>query len=468
MVRTRIAPSPTGNDIHIGNLYTAMINYCFAKELQGQFLIRIEDTDRTRLVKGAEAKILKSLEAYGITADESPKHEGKFGPYRQSDRLDIYKKYAEKLIESGHAYYCTCSKERLDQVRKTRQQQKQIPKYDKHCLLNQKSVLKEIKNGQPYVIRLNVPENQLITFTDIVRGQISINTKELDDQVLLKSDGYPTYHLAVVIDDHLMEITHVIRAEEWLPSTPKHILLYKAFGWKLPLFAHLPILRNPDHSKLSKRKNPVWAAWYLEEGFLPEAVLNYLALMGWSHPDEREMFSLSEFQRVFKLEDIQKTAPVFDPVKLEWLNGEYLRSLSPDILFQKISQYYAVYRNQVLNPETLLKTIPLIQTRIKKLSDYWDLAAFIYEQPTIIEFPLNIIKQHKMALLTLLEQTEWRHPLIYKALEQFAKKESIKGVKLYMELRYALANRKVTAPLFEGMEVIGKTQVLSRIKKVLA
>jgi len=468
MVRTRIAPSPTGNDIHIGNLYTAMINYCFAKEQGGQFIIRIEDTDRTRLVSGAEAKILHSLSTYGIIADESPEHAGNYGPYRQSDRLEIYKTYAEQLVKSGHAYYCTCSKERLEEMRAAKQKQKQIPKYDKHCLTNQEEVRAEIKKGRPYVIRLNVPENRLVTFKDLIRGKVQINTKELDDQILLKSDGFPTYHLAVVVDDYLMKITHVIRAEEWLPSTPKHILIYEALGWPLPLFAHLPILRNPDHSKLSKRKNPVWAAWYLEQGFLPEAVLNYLALMGWSHPKEQEVFSLAEFQAVFKLEDIQKTAPVFDPVKLTWLNGEYLRRLNSKSLAEKISEYYQKYKNQPINPEILLKTLPLVQTRMKKLSDYWELTAFIYEQPSKIDFPLNVLKQHNEGLLSLLEQTEWKHPVIYKTLEQFADKEGLKAVKLYMELRFALSNRKVTAPLFEGMEIIGKRETLNRLKKVLA
>jgi len=467
MVRTRIAPSPTGNDIHIGNLYTAMINYGFAKEQKGQFLIRIEDTDRTRLVPGAEKKILSSLASYGIIADESPEQPGKFAPYRQSDRLDIYKKYAKQLIESRHAYYCTCSKERLDEIRQTRLKQKQIPKYDKHCLTNQEQVLTDLKKGTPYVIRLNVPENQTIIFTDLIRGEIQINTRELDDQVLLKSDGYPTYHLAVVIDDHLMEISHVIRAEEWLPSTPKHILLYQAFGWDLPLFAHLPILRNPDHSKLSKRKNPVWAAWYLEQGFLPEAVLNYLALMGWSHPQGKEMFSLLEFQKVFRLEDIQKTAPVFDPVKLTWLNGEYLRTLPPEDLANKIVKYYETQKAQKLDPELVLKTVPLVQTRMKKLSDYWELAEFIFSQPAQVDFPLNIIKQHQAALFSILEHTDWKHSVIYKNLEQLAIKEGFKGVKLYMELRYALSNRKITAPLFEGMEIIGKESTLKRLRKVL-
>jgi glutamyl-tRNA synthetase len=322
MIRTRIAPSPTGEDIHIGNLYTAYINWAFARKHDGKFIIRIEDTDRTRYVEGAEQKILQTIKDYGLDYDESVDKKGPYAPYRQSERLNIYKKYAEELIEKGKAYYCTCSKERLDEVRKKMIAEKKVPKYDKYCLNRQEEVTKEIETGSSYVIRLNVPENFEVIFNDIIRGEIKINTNNIDDQVLMKSDGFPTYHLAVVIDDHLMEISHVIRAEEWISSTPKHILLYQAFGWKLPLFAHLPILRNPDKTKLSKRKNPVWASWYLEQGYLPDAILNYLALMGWSHPEEKEIFDKEEFIKVFSLERVSPVGPAFDPKKLEWMNGQ--------------------------------------------------------------------------------------------------------------------------------------------------
>jgi glutamyl-tRNA synthetase len=272
MVRTRIAPSPTGKDLHIGNLYTALINWAFAKKNKGKFIVRIEDTDRQRLVLGAEQQILKTLKDFGLEPDEDPEKGGPFSPYRQSERIEIYQKYAHQLVEKGFAYYCTCSKERLEKLRKEQQEKKQIPRYDGHCRnLNLSRV--DLENKKiPYVVRLKVPKDKKITVYDLIRGEIVFNSNNIDDQILLKSDGFPTYHLAVVIDDHLMQISHVIRAEEWLSSTPKHILLYQAFNWPLPVFCHLPILRNPNRSKLSKRKNPVWASWYLKEGFLPEAV----------------------------------------------------------------------------------------------------------------------------------------------------------------------------------------------------
>ena len=324
MVRTRIAPSPTGDDLHIGNLYTALINWAYAKKNKGQFIVRIEDTDRERLVKGSEEKILSTLKDFGLTPDESPGVIGPYSPYRQSERLEIYKKYAEDLVKKGVAYYCYCSKERLDKLRQKLQAEKKIPKYDKYCLGHEACNMKH-ETREKYVIRLNVKENINITFHDEIHGDITFNSNDIDDQVLIKSDGFPTYHLAVVVDDYLMKISHVIRAEEWISSTPKHILIYEAMEWKKPVFAHLPILRNPDRSKLSKRKNPVWASWYLKEGFIPEAVLNYLSLMGWSHPEQKEIFSIEEFLEVFDLKDIQAVGPVFDVAKLKWLNGEYIR-----------------------------------------------------------------------------------------------------------------------------------------------
>ena len=468
MIRTRIAPSPTGNDIHIGNLYTAMINYCFAKKHQGEFVIRIEDTDQTRLVKGAEAKILQSLDKYNIISQENPKKGGPYKPYRQSQRLELYQKYAKQLVESGHAYYCTCSKERLDKLRKQAQAQKQIPKYDKYCLSRQQEIRKQINNGQPYVIRLNVKPNQTIKFTDIIRGEISFNSSDLDDQVLLKSDGFPTYHLAVVVDDYLMKISHVIRAEEWLPSTPKHVLLYQALGWEKPQFAHLPILRNPDRSKLSKRKNPVWAAWYLEQGFLPEAVLNYLGLLAYSHPENKEIFSLTEFTRILDLKRIQTTAPIFDINKLTWLNGETIRQLKPQELETKILNYLKQFTQIKLTDKEIKATVPLIQTRIKTLAEYWPLVKFIFEKPSTVEFSLSILKQQQSELIKLYEQIDWKHEIIYKSTEQFCQERALKPIKLFMELRYALSNQKVTAPLFESMEIIGKEQILKRLKQVLS
>lgn len=462
MIRTRIAPSPTGEDIHIGNLYAALINWVFAKKNNGKFVVRIEDTDRTRLVEGAEARILKSLEAYGIIPDESPIIGGKYGPYRQSERLSLYKKYAEELVEKGAAYYCFCPKERLDALRSEQQSKKQISKYDKYCFTNVKleEARERIKRGEKYVIRMSIPKNSEITFDDSIRGTITFHSKDIDDQVLIKSDGYPTYHLAVVVDDHLMEISHVIRAEEWISSTPKHIFLYHALGWKLPVFAHLPILRNPNRSKLSKRKNPVWASWYLEQGYLPEAVLNYLALMGWSHPKQKEIFSMEEFIQAFDLKDVSPAGPAFDPVKLEWMNGEYIRKMGIQNLEYRIQNFVG----EKYNKTTIRKTIPLIQERIKKLSDYLPLCEFFFKKPEKYEMDLTGKKELLKKIHASLQGIkEWKASKIGEVMQNLAKKENIKTGEFFMILRVAIAGKKITPPLNESIEILGREEALSHL-----
>lgn len=464
MIRTRIAPSPTGENIHIGNLYTAYINYIYAKKNNGKFIVRIEDTDRTRYVEGAEERILKTLEDFGIVPDESPKVGGKYAPYRQSDRLNIYKKYAEKLVEDGHAYYCFCSKERLDEVRKNCQANKQITKYDKHCLHNVsvEEAKKRIANGEDYVIRLDVPENRDVVFNDLIRGEIKINTKEIDDQVLLKSDGYPTYHLGVVVDDSLMEISHIMRAEEWISSTPKHILIYEYLGFEKPIFCHLPILRNPDKSKLSKRKNPVWAAWFLEQGYLPEAILNYLSLMGWSHPEEKDIFDREEFMKVFELKDLKPNGPAFDIVKLEWMNGEYLRKSQ---ISNIKSQILTFYKEKNLDPDLVEKTIPLIQTRIKKLSDYYPLCQFYFED--IKEYEIDL-KEKIEILKTVTDDLQkidrWNAQNIGDVLMNSCKQSGLKTGDYFTILRVAITGRKISPPLNESMEILGCEKCILNIK----
>lgn len=461
MIRTRIAPSPTGEDIHIGNLYTALINWVWAKKNKGNFIIRIEDTDQERLVKGSEQKILETINAFGLNYDEAPDKGGPYKPYRQSERLPIYKKYVEELIKKGAAYYCNCSKERLAEIRGIALKQKQIPKYDKHCLSRQEEVQEEIKKGKPYVIRLNVPESKEIKFKDVIRGDVKVMSDNLDDQVLMKSDGFPTYHLAVVVDDYLMKISHVIRAEEWLSSTPKHILLYEAFGWPLPTFAHVPILRNPDRSKLSKRKNPVWASWYLEQGYLPEAVLNYLALMGWSHPKQKEIFLMSEFVEVFDLKDIKAAGPAFDKVKLEWMNGQYIRRIRPDSLLKKILLRF--YKNK-LEEKIVEKTIPLARERMKKLSDYLPLCEFFFKKPDHYDIDLSFKKELLTKVRKELEAVkEWKADIIGQAMQELAKKEQIKPAEFFMTLRVAISGKKISPPLNESMELLGKEECLARL-----
>lgn len=458
-VRTRIAPSPTGEDIHIGNLYTALINFAVARKHSGQFIIRIEDTDRTRYRVGAEERILNSIRAYGLTYDESPDIGGPYAPYRQSERLPLYKKYAEELVEKGAAYYCICTKERLDTLKQEQTKSGQRTRYDKHCLSIQSEVKKQVENGTPYVIRLNVLPDKKMWFKDLIRGEISISSNEVDDQVLLKSDGFPTYHLGVVVDDHLMNITHIIRAEEWISSTPKHVLLYESFGWELPIFAHLPILRNPDKSKLSKRKNPVWASWYLEEGYLPEAVLNYLALMGWSHPEGKEFFTLEEFIDIFELKRINVVGPVFDIKKLTWMNQQYIQRMPDEELVKKI---LAFYKDQKLDKNLIVKLLPLLKTRMETLKDFAVLTDFFFTIPKIT--PRN--DKEKEVVLDLFEALStipsWTEQDIFLAFKTVLEKHSLRMPVLY----YLLTGKEKGLPLPQAVEILGKEETLNRLKSV--
>jgi glutamyl-tRNA synthetase len=462
MIRTRIAPSPTGKDVHIGSVATALMNYAWAKKNGGQFIVRIEDTDQSRLVVGGEAKMLKTLQELGIIADESPLVGGPYAPYRQSERLSIYKKYAEELVEKGKAYYCICTSERLTEMRLTQQKEKKVPKYDRHCLHKQEEVKLEIAKGAKHVIRLLIPETEIV-FTDLIRGEVRFHSSNLDDQVLLKSDGFPTYHLGVVIDDYLMKITHVMRGEEWLPSTPKHIILYDAFGWEKPLFGHVSLLRNPDKSKLSKRKNPVWASEYIEKGIFPEALLNYLALMGWSHPEGKEIFTLEEYIRVFDIKDVQTTAPVFDTAKLEWMNGEYIRQLKAEDLKLKVCQYIGNnYDEKIVE-----KTIPLVRERLKKLSDYIPLCDFMFNAPKIYEVDVQKYKEPLVKIHEKIQAIEnFTAEQIGISMGECAKELEMKNSEFFQILRVVITGKKISPPLNESMEILGIDECLRRLSAI--
>lgn len=464
-VRTRIAPSPTGEDIHIGNLYTALINYAFAKKHNGDFIIRIEDTDRERYVKGAEQKILSSLEAFGIANDEGPNKGGPYEPYRQSERLPLYKKHADDLIASGNAYYCICTRERLDEVRKKQLEEKKLPRYDRHCLEVQDEVKQKIEEGAKHVVRLKVPEKEEVIVSDLIRGDISFQSDLLDDQVLLKSDGYPTYHLGVVVDDHLMNVSHVIRAEEWIPSTPKHVLLYHAFGWDLPVFAHLPILRNPDKSKLSKRKNPVWASWYLQEGYLPEAVLNFLALMGWSHPKEKEIFDLKEFIQEFDLRDVNAVGPVFDSVKLSWMNQQYIQKLTNEKLRELLVTFYKdneIASNILKNNPFIEEILNLVKTRMETLKDFLPQVKFLVEPP---EHMSEESKNAALQVYPLLEGvTDWSASNIFAVLKSFMSENRSYKMPVFYVL---FTGNKHGLPLPEMLEILGKEETLKRLQNTV-
>ena len=509
MVRTRIAPSPTGENLHIGNVYTALINYVFARQNEGRFIVRIEDTDQKRLVKGCQTRILDSLNWLGIKVDEGPGIGGPYGPYCQSERLDLYKHYAEKLVKKGAAYYCFCSPERLQKLRQEQQKNKLPPRYDGKCRelpINKRSSsssssretpgvglpalsrvegdspgVEELTSRKPYVIRLKVPRSGITSFNDIIRGRIEFKNELIDDQVLLKSDGFPTYHLAVVVDDYAMKISHIIRAEEWISSVPKHILLYKAFGWNLPQFAHPPILRNPDRSKLSKRKNPVWVSWYQEQGFLPEAILNYLALMGWSHPSGKEIFSLDELIREFSLERISTTGPVFDLRKLEWMNGTYIRKTQNSKLKTQIYNFFGgKYPKDLIG-----KIVPLIKTRIKKLSEFEDLAGFFFKTPKIDPKLLyqktpargwsasggkkqitDAISQFLNFSISNFKKRPFKAEELEKGARKLASKLNIKPADFFMTLRIAISGKTISPPLFESMEILGKDEVIKRLSAV--
>jgi glutamyl-tRNA synthetase len=564
-IRTRIAPSPTGTDIHIGNLYTALINWTVARQAKkkdptaGQFVIRIEDTDRTRYVEGAEQQIIRSLADFGLTTDEDPQKGGPYGPYRQSERLELYQTYSRQLVQSGHAYYSFATKEQLEEMKAKSEElakaEKQAfvaaaeaaessgdaapvdgsapqkPKFDymTAAKLHFRKMLRDpavaaftqeefeakveekygpgaLERGEvEYTIRLLVPDHTDITFTDLIRGEITINTDQIDDQVLLKSDGFPTYHLAVVVDDVAMKISHIIRAEEWIASTPKHVMLYEAFGWEKPVFCHVPILRNPDKSKLSKRKNPVWSHWYLDNGYLPEAVLNYLSLMGWSHPEQKEVFDLAEFVETFKLEDLSAVGPAFDPTKLEWMNGQWIRRISDDDLQQRLFRYLSTkhpgfklradydqtgaddpaFRNNVteqvdqyrptqtqnesleIKSSVFKATIPLVKERMRTLDDYLSLCRFLFVRPAEYEMDLAEFADVLPKVAERLEaipDAEWKAEKIGEEMMALCGELEMKASKFFQMLRVVVTGKKVSPPLNESMELLGRGECVGRVR----
>lgn len=466
-VRTRIAPSPTGI-AHLGTAYTAMRNLAIARQNHGQFLIRIEDTDRARYVEGAVDVIFDALNWLGLTNDEGPNVGGPHAPYTQSERLSIYQDHAHQLVKNGKAYYCFCTKERLDQVRADQLAKKELPRYDKFCRHLSSEEAEKRAATEPHVIRLKVPETGVTICQDVVRGAIQFENSGIDDQVLLKTDGYPTYHLGVVVDDHLMQITHIIRGEEWLSSTPKHVLIYQAFGWELPIFAHLPVIRNKDHSKMSKRKNDVSILSHRDKGYLPEAINNFLALMGWSHPDKKEIFDLDEFLRLFTLERITLTAPVYDIEKLNWLNGQYIRALSDDELTKRLSPFIPAD----CPPGMVDPILPLIKERLVTLRDFESLTDFFYRDIIVNSAVLTKkstpeeVKGQLEATRTVLEGIDdksWSHENLEDKVRSLAVEKGWKPSQFFMMLRVAVTSKTATPPLFETIEVLGRAKTLARL-----
>ena len=465
-VRTRIAPSPTG-EYHIGHLRTCLYDYALAKKNNGQFIIRIEDTDQKRLVPGAQDRILKDIKDYGITWDEGPDTGGPFGPYIQTERLDIYKKYIKELLDKDLAYYCFCSEERLEEMRTIQKAAHQIPKYDRHCLnLSKKEIGDKIKNGEPYVIRLKVPDNQIITFNDAIRGSIKINTKDIDDQVLVKSNGIPTYHFAVVVDDHLMNISHIFRGEEWITSTPKQIILYQAFNWEVPVFAHLTVLMDPSgHGKMGKRKGSVSARSFLEDGYLPEALLNFLMLLGWNPGTDRELFTLEEFVKEFSLEHLHKKSPIFDRKKLDYFNGIYIRQKPDEELFPYFKKFLPL-----ASDEQIKILIPVLKERLVKFSDLPEAVKFLFED---VDYDKDLLLKKgtdsKLAIemLTKVKDLLSDFSNLSSRILNLVSTNSWNTGEFFMVFRVAICGTAFTPPVVDCLPALGQEGTIRKINLAL-
>lgn len=467
--RTRLAPSPTGFP-HVGTMFQALFDYVIAKQNQGTFVVRIEDTDQTRQVEGAEDKIFEALEWFGFVPDESSNHPGKYGPYRQSERLEIYQKYARQLVDQDQAYYCFCQSQRLDQVRKQMQQQGKPPMYDRHCRNLDKAEAQKRSQTEPHVIRMKVPDQTQIVLADAIRGDISFDSAVVDDQVILKSDGFPTYHLAVVVDDHLMEITHVVRGEEWISSGPKHVLLYQYFGWPMPVWIHTPLLRNPDKSKLAKRHGHASVTWYQQQGYLKEAVINFLASRVWNHPEGKEVYSLEELIEHFDVRRMHIQGPIVDLKKLDWYNGQYIRSMDNGQLESRLKDFVS----DKLDPVDLTALVPLVKDRLIKLSDIDDLTDFVYNY-NLPESKLLIKRADSQTVISQLQETidqlrglsSWQVEPIEQVLRHLQQTNDWHLGQYFMLVRLAATGKTATPPLFESLVVLGQEKTLDRLNQCL-
>ena len=476
-VRTRFAPSPTGR-MHVGNLRTALYTYLIAKHEDGDFILRIEDTDQERFQEGAVDIIYRTLEKTGLIHDEGPDKDGGCGPYVQSERCKqgIYMKYAKQLIEQGDAYYCFCDKERLEGLKQV-VAGKEISVYDKHCLhLSKEEIQANLDAGKPYVIRINMPTEGTTTFHDVIYGDITVNNEELDDMILIKSDGFPTYNFANVIDDHLMGITHVVRGNEYLSSAPKYNRLYEAFGWEVPEYIHCPLITNEEHKKLSKRSGHSSYEDLIEQGFLSEAVVNYVALLGWSPAEDREIYSLPELVKAFDYRRINKSPAVFDIVKLKWMNGEYIKAMDPDKFYEMAKPYIQQTIHRDLD---LRKIAGMVQTRIEYFPDIAPLIDFFEKVPeydpsmyrhkkmkTTEESSLTVMKE----VLPVLEaQDNYTNDALYERLLAFAQEKGYKNGQVMWPIRTALSGKQMTpAGATEILEVLGKEESIRRIQNGIA
>ena len=471
-VKTRFAPSPTGR-MHVGNLRTALYAYLIAKHAGGDFMLRIEDTDQERFMEGALEIIYHTLSETGLHHDEGPDKDGGCGPYVQSERnaSGIYLKYAKQLIEQGDAYYCFCDQERLSQCRRT-VNGKEISIYDKHCLhLSKEEVEANLAAGKPYVIRFNMPTEGTTTFHDEIYGNITVNNEELEDLILIKSDGYPTYNFANVVDDHLMGITHVVRGNEYLSSSPKYNRIYEAFGWDIPVYVHCPLITNEEHQKLSKRSGHSSYEDLIEQGFLSEAIVNFVALLGWCPQDNREIFSLEELVQVFDYHHISKSPAVFDMTKLRWMNGEYMKAMDDEKFYQMALPYL---KKAISRDLDFHKIAAMVKTRIEVFPDIYELVDFFQEVPEYdtsmyVHKKMKTNEENSLALLQevlpLLEaQEDYSNDALFEMLSAFGKEKGYKTGYIMWPIRTALSGKQMTpAGVTEILEVLGKDESLRRL-----
>ena len=468
-VRTRVAPSPTG-DPHVGTAYIALFNLCFARQHGGEFILRIEDTDQVRSTRESEQQIFDSLRWLGIEWSEGPDVGGPFGPYRQSERGEIYKKYTQELVDKGHAFPCFCTSERLDQVRNQQMANKETPRYDGHCMhIDPAEAQKRVAAGESHVVRMKVPEEGVCVVKDMLRGEVEIGWDRIDMQVLMKADGLPTYFLANVVDDHLMGITHVLRGEEWLPSAPKLLKLYEYFGWEAPVNCYMPLLRNPDKSKLSKRKNPTSITFYQRMGFLPEAMLNYLGRMGWSMPDEREKFTLDEMVANFDINRVSLGGPIFDLEKLSWLNGQWMRDMS-------VEQFANAARDWAFNSQYIMQIAPLVQGRVETFSQIAPLASFFFSGAVKLDPELFVHKKLQPdQVRQLMQLILWK----LEALRQWDKDAitaTIQAVVDHLELKLrdamllmfaAITGQASSVSVLDAMQILGPDLTRFRLRQAM-
>ena len=484
--RVRYAPSPTGFP-HIGNIHTAFFNWLFARHASGSFILRIEDTDQDRVVAGSLAAIYESLRWLGMDWDEGPEIGGPFGPYFQSERLPIYRQFADQLMASGHAYRCFCTQERLAELRAAQEARKEPPRYDQLCrTIPPVEAERRIAAGEPYVIRLAVPNTGETTFHDLFRGDITFQNALIDDQVLIKSDGWPTYHLANVVDDHLMEITHVLRGDEWISSTPKHVLLNRFLGWQSPLFGHFPILLTMNRAKLSKRRGAPDILDLRAKGYLSEAVINFMALLGWAPEGKNEILSREALIQQFTLERVGATPSIYNPEKLDWMNGYYIRQLAPSDLARRLLPFYhaADLIPEPAPPDLVNlveRLVPLIQERIKTLADAPGLTDFFFRDDLVYEPALLIGKgwtrEESLAALGqardriarfALPPAEFEAEAVETALRELADQMQVKTGQFFGILRVAVTGQTVAPPLFQTMAVLGLDRTLQRLAQAIS